>query len=222
MACLQNEIGSIFLFNLETGLIDKEIPFGPPGNYEGMVLVNKTAYIGCADGRILEVQNYAADSPRVVEHGTHLTIDDRIVGLCYDRRNKRLLVSVRGNDKTDLQYKGIYAFNLALKRMPVRPVIKIDLRNPVFGGIEPKNLQTVFQPSDLDINPRTGLLYIIDGTRRQLLRMRMSENIRDLKNMNREKFFQPEGITFTPSGELFVASKGDRDEPGMLLHILVK
>lgn len=222
IACLQNETGSIFIFNLETGLIDKEISFGPPGNYEGLVMVNGTAYVGCADGRILEVANYASDSPAVTEYGTHLTVDDHLNGLCYDKKNKRLLVSVRGNENINLQYKSIYAFNLAQKTMPVKPVIRIDLKNRIFNGIEHKNLQTVFQPSDLDIDRRTGQLYIIDGTRRQLLRMRLSESIRDLTELNREKFFQPEGIRFTPSGELFIASKGDRDEPGMLLQVRVR
>lgn len=218
IACLQSQVGSIYIFNIETGLVDKEILFGPPGAYEGLALVNGDAYIACADGRIIEVAKYMADSPSVKEYGTHLTIAEKLDGLCYDRRNKRLLATVKGSADAIQQFKGIYAFSLTHKRMPVKPVIKIDLRHRVFG-VPSKNIQNVFQPSDLDIHPTTGQLFIIDGDKRQLLTMRMPDNIRTLRALDNDKFFQPEGVTFTPSGELFIASKGNRDLPGMLLQV---
>ena len=222
MACLQDEVGSIFIFNLESGEIDAEIPFGPPGDYEGLVLLNNDAYVGCADGRIIEISNYNSENPEVKEYGTNLTVNDNVTGLCYDKKNKRLLVSIKGTEDANQFYKGIYAFNLITKSMPVKPAIRIDLRNHVFSKLQPKNVQSVFQPSDLDINPLTGQLYIIDGTRCQLLRMRLSESIRTLTELNKEKFIQPEGITFTPSGELYIASKGVRDDPGMLFQVRLK
>ena len=106
--------------------------------------------------------------------------------------------------------------------MTIKPAVKIDLRNEVFDSLQAKNIQTLFQPSDIAISPVTGLLYVIDGTRVQLLRMRLSESIKDLNELDREKFIQPEGISFTPSGELFIASKGVREEPGMLLQVRIK
>jgi hypothetical protein len=222
MACLQNEVGSIFILSLDSGEIEKEYPFGPPGNYTGLVLLNKVAYVACADGRIIEINNYESAKPEVTEHGTHLTINENVNGLCYDRRNKRLLVTIKGTEDGNQLYKGIYSFRLADKRMLTNPAIKIDLRSRVFRQVQPKNMQTVFQPSDLDISPATGILYIVDGTRVQLLRMRTNENIKDLTELDKEKFIQPEGITFTPSGELFIASKGVREEPGMLFQIQLK
>lgn len=222
IACLQSEVGTIYIFNLETGSIDREIPFGPPGDYEGLALVNTTAYVACADGRILEIENFATDSPKVTEHGTHLTVEENVNGLCYDRRNKRLLVAIKGTGDANQQYKGIYAFNIAQKRMPVKPVMRIDLKSRAFINVQTKNVQMVFQPSDLSINPLNGQIYLIDGTRRQLLRMSRAESVRDVIELNREDFFQPEGITFTPSGELFIASKGDREEPGKLLQVRLR
>jgi uncharacterized protein YjiK len=219
LACLQEEVGSLFIFNLHTGQVDKEIPFGPPGDYEGLELIGSTAYVACADGRILEIQHFNGGKPEMKEYGTHLTVEENLNGLCYDRKNKRLLVTVRGAEEGNQSFKAIYAFNLVTKTMAVKPAIRIDLKDTVFKNLQPKNLQAVFQPSDLDINPKTNQLYIIDGTRGQLLRMRMSENIRDLLDMDKTKIIQPEGITFTPSGEIYLASKGVREEPGMLLKV---
>ena len=222
MACLQDEVGSIYIFNLDSGAIEKEFPFGPPGNYRGLVIVNNDAYVACADGRIIEVKNYGSEKREATEYGTHLTIEEEVNGLCYDRKNKRLLVTIKKTEDGNQVYKGIYSFRLSDKRMLAKPAIKIDLRSRVFRNLQPRNMQTVFQPSDLDIDPLTGLLCIVDGTRVQLLRMRMNENIKDVTELGREKFIQPEGITFTPSGELFIASKGLREEPGMLFQIKLK
>ena len=222
MACLQDEVGSIFILNLDSGAIEKEFPFGPPGSYKGLVIIGSDAYVACADGRIIEIKQYASDKREIIEHGTHLTIEEEVNGLCYDRKNRRLLVTIKGTEDGNQLYKGIYSFRLTEKRMLAKPVIKIDLRNRVFRNLQPKNIQSVFQPSDLDINPVTGLLYIVDGTRVQLLRMRMNENIKDLTELDREKMIQPEGITFTPSGELFIASKGIREEPGKLFQVRLK
>jgi hypothetical protein len=222
MACLQDEVGSIFIFDLDSGAIEKEFTFGPPGNYKGLVVLNSDAYVACADGRILEIKNYNSNKREVIEYGTHLTIEEEVNGLCYDRRNKRLLVTIKRMEDGNRFYKGIYSFPLSDKRMLARPTLKIDLRSRVFRKLQPKDIQTIFQPSDIDINPVTGLLYIVDGIRVQLLRMKMNENIKDLTELDREKFIQPEGITFTPSGELFIASKGVREEPGMLFQVLLK
>ena len=222
MACLQDEVGSIYIFDLDSGAIEKEFPFGPPGNYKGLVILNNDAYVACADGRIIEIKNYSSEKREATEYGTHLTIEEEVNGLCYDKKNKRLLVTIKRTEDGNQLYKGIYSFHLSDKRMLAKPAIKIDLRSRVFRNLQPRNMQTVFQPSDIDIDPITGLLYIVDGTRVQLLRMRMNENIKDVTELGREKFIQPEGITFTPSGELFIASKGVREEPGMLFQIRLK
>lgn len=219
IACIQDEVGSIYIFNLDSETVEKEYPFGPPGNYKGLVIVDNVAYVACADGRIIEIRNYNSDKREATEYGTHLTIEEEVNGLCYDRKNQRLLVTIKRTEDGNQIYKGIYSFHLSDKRMLAKPAIKIDLRSSAFRNIQPRNLQTVFQPSDIDIDPRSGLLYMVDGTRVQLLRMRMSGNIKDVTELGREKFIQPEGITFTPSGELFIASKGVREEPGMLFRV---
>lgn len=221
-ACLQDETGVIFIYDVESASIAKEILFGPAGNYQGLVVIRDKAYVACADGRILEISNINADTPGVKEYGTHLTVAENVNGLCFDRKNKRLLVTIRGTEDGNQHYKDIYAFNLATKTMAVKPVLRIDLTSRVFRRLRAKNMQTVFQPSDLDISPVSGQVYIIDGTKGQLLRMKLSETVKDLKQLDKAKFFRPEGITITPSGEIFIASKGEKDEPGRLLLVQIR
>lgn len=222
IACLSEDVGSIFIFNPGDNVIEAEFPFAQPGDYEGLEIIGQNAYVGCADGRILEIINYASDSPSVTEYGTHLTVRDHVNGLSYDRKNRRLLVSVQGMADELQPFKNIYGFRLQDKRMLVKPAVKIDLRNRCFNGAQAKRLQTVFQPSDLDLNPLNGQLYVIDGARCQLLRMRLTESIRDVIVLDKDKFFQPEGITITPSGEIYIASRGERDQAATLMLVRIK
>src|SRR5688500_15587961 len=42
-ACVQDESGVVFIYNIKTKEIESEIDFGAAGDYEGIALVNKTA-----------------------------------------------------------------------------------------------------------------------------------------------------------------------------------
>lgn len=216
IACIQDEIGSIFIYNLSTKVIESETPFAPPGDYEGIAVVNDDAYVACADGRLYEIANYRSEKPVVREYGTHLTVKQNVEGLCYDGVNKRLLVAIKGNEEGSPAYKGIYSFDLTTKTMPVKPVFKINLEDSVFGNIQGKRLQSVINPSDLDIHPSTGDIYITDGKRSQLLILDANGKIKNLLALGRFDFIQPEGMMFTPSGEFFIASEGNKQVPAKL------
>src|SRR5688572_19214995 len=43
-ATVQDEEGKIFIYNTQTSTIEKEIPFAGVGDYEGLAIVNETAW----------------------------------------------------------------------------------------------------------------------------------------------------------------------------------
>lgn len=221
IACVQDEAGTIFIFNLESGKIDGEIPFAPPGDYEAMAIVSDDAFVACADGRLFEIDGYRSNKPVVKEHGTNLTVKQNVEGLCYDSKNKRLLVAIKGSEEENQFYKGIYAFDLTTRTMPVKPVLKIDLQDSLLNRSHSKKLQSLIQPSDLDIHPNTHDIYITDAIKSQLIIMDESGTIKGLFIFRRVDMIQPEGIRFTPSGELYIASEGYKEEPGKLLLVEV-
>ncbi len=218
-ACINDEAGTIFIYNTSTQKIEEEIPFAPPGDYEGITLVNDNAYVACADGRLYEILGFRSGKPGVKEYGTHLTVKQNVEGLCYDKKNNRLLVVIKGKEEGTQSYKGIYAFDLSTKTMPIKPVFKIDMQDSVFSKLSGKRPQSVMQPSEIGIHPILGDIYITDGNRPQLLIMDKAGEIKTLYTLNKSAFIQPEGIAFTPSGELFISSEGNKQRPGLLLQV---
>ncbi len=72
-ACVQDEQGTIFIYNTGTKKIEKEIPFAGVGDYEGIAVVGETIYVVTADGKIYEVSNYKSGKRGVTNYRTHLT-----------------------------------------------------------------------------------------------------------------------------------------------------
>lgn len=54
-ACVQDEAGTIFIFNKTTNSIERQIDFAGPGDYEGLALYGNTAYVVRADGNLYEI-----------------------------------------------------------------------------------------------------------------------------------------------------------------------
>ena len=214
-ACVQDELGKIFIFNTATGEVEKEIQFAGAGDYEGIAIVGETAYIMQADGKLFELKNYSSAKPVLVEHDTHLTAKQDVEGLCYDEKNNRLLLAIKGREPNSKDYKGIYAFDLASKKIATTPAIKIDLTHNIWSGTKSKNK---IQPSDIDVHPVTGDVYIVDGPDSKLLVMSADGTKKKLYQLSNTDFPQPEGMAFNQAGELFISNEG-RTGTGNILKI---
>jgi len=220
LACVQDELGKIFIYNTSSSSIEKEISFGPPGDYEGLAVVGETIWVLRTDGKLFEVSNMNATRSSVKEYSTHLTVKQDPEGLCYDKKNNRLLVVIKGADPNSENYKGIYAFDMGSKKMDQQPVFKIDLQDKVFGNGSGKKKKNTINPSDISINPVSGDMYITDGHNPQLLIMDAGGNIKKLYVLNSNDFAQPEGITFNAAGDLFIANEGTK-QPGNIVQVKI-
>jgi uncharacterized protein YjiK len=220
LACVQDELGKIFIYNTSSSSIEKEISFGAPGDYEGLAVVGETIWVLRADGKLFEVSNMNAIRPSVKEYSTHLTVKQDPEGLCYDKKNNRLLVVIKGTDPNSENYKGIYAFDMGSKKMDQHPVFKIDLQHKVFGNGSGKKKKNTINPSGISIHPVSGDMYITDGHNPQLLITDAGGNIKKLYVLNSNDFAQPEGITFNAAGDLFIANEGTK-RPGNIVQVKI-
>jgi uncharacterized protein YjiK len=218
-ACVQDELGTIFIYNIATSKVEKEIPFGDVGDYEGLAVVNENVWVLRADGKLFEVNNINASKPTSKEHSTHLTIKHDSEGFCFDKKNNRLLIAIKGDEFDTDDYKGIYAFDLTSKKMNQQPVFKIDLLNDAFeNNGQGKKKKRSLNPSGISIHPDNGDMYITDGRNSKLLITDVTGSIKKLYQLNTQEFAQPEGIAFNTAGELFIANEGTK-QPGNILKV---
>ena len=78
MACVQDEDGVIFIYDLKDKKITDKIEFAGPGDYEGIAVRSNNAYVMRSDGTIFEVENFRTKKIKVKTIETRFTSKNNI------------------------------------------------------------------------------------------------------------------------------------------------
>lgn len=212
IACVQDEEGIIFIFNLDTDLVEEKVNFAKAGDYEGLAIVDSTAYVLESSGKIFEVSNFLSPDFHTSEHQTPFKGRNNMESLVADIKNNRLLIAVKDVDPKSKDYKGIYGFDLDSRKISSEPIYKIVLDDPIFKTKKDKDKDdsSKFSPSDIAVNPTNGDIYILEGKNPRLLIMDKKGKLIRLHNLNKKSFPQPEGMTFGPDGTLYISNEGKK------------
>lgn len=206
IACVEDEEAIIFIYNLTTSKIEKQIVFGEDGDYEGIALVDNDAYVLRSDGVIFEVLNFQNDSLVINEYSTGMTKEYEWEGITWDKKRNRLLLSIK--DKADKESKPIYAFNLKTKMVEEKPAYQINFNDPAFKILEQEINQQIIEPSEVAVHPFTGEIYVLEANKPKLLILNSNGTIKKLHVLREEQFGQPEGLTFDDQGNLYISNEG--------------
>ncbi|MDT7827498.1 hypothetical protein RQM65_02320 [Pricia sp. S334] len=208
VAAVQDENGLIFIYNLKDKGVEEIIEFAGSGDYEGIAVANTDAYVLRSDGLLYEVAEFRSSGRTVKTYETFFTAEQDVETLEFDPDGNRLLLAPKAYDQNSENYKGIYAFSLNTKKMQSGFVFKIEMTDKVLKRFRQNKLHKTFRPSDMAINPVNGLMYLIEGTKPKLLIMNSDGSLKSAHVLDNRLFPQPEGITFSPDGRLFISSEG--------------
>lgn len=218
-ACVEDENGIVYTYNSKTNEIEKKIVFDGTGDFEGLAMVNGQPWVVQSDGTLNEITEQAGGKAQVKKHKTALTAAHNVEGLCYDKSNDRLLLAIKDDEPSTKDYKGIYAFDLKTKKMAAEPVFKIDLKHELLKSVASKKKAAVM-PSSIVVHPTTGDIYITDGPKSTLLIMDKSGTIKQFYQLDENDFSQPEGISFSPNGDLYISNEGSK-KAGNILKVTI-
>ncbi|MEO0405073.1 MAG: SdiA-regulated domain-containing protein, partial [Bacteroidota bacterium] len=128
-------------------------------------------------------------------------------GVCLDSANHRLLVACKEHGKKKKRdHIYIYAFSLEEKEYSKSPLFKI-----------PKELvHPNFKPSGIAIHPLTQEIYILSSFSKTLLVINNAGDVIGFSQLNEYIHHQPEGITFSPNGTLFISNEKHNTYPTLL------
>lgn len=219
LACIQDEDGIIFIFDLNTKMVERTINFAKGGDYEGITVVDGTAFILRSDGQLFEVSNFLSDDFEVKTYNTPFSGKHNMESLTYDKANNRLLIVPKDKDLEGKDYIGIYAFNLNNKQLNPLPILKIDFEDPIFDDKkddDDKKTSNKFNPADIAIHPLNGNYYIVDGKRPKLLILDKNGKAIRLTKLIKDTFNQPEGIIFSPEGTMYISNEGKNGTANIL------
>ncbi|MFK5855251.1 MAG: SdiA-regulated domain-containing protein [Bacteroidota bacterium] len=229
LACVQDEKGNIYIFDLKTGEVDKKIEFGNDGDYEGIEIIENDAWILKSNGTLFKVKNYIKHKdPHIKKYPTVLSGKNDAEGLTYDLINNSLLIACKGHPFVDerdgKEFKAIYAFDLETKQLGSEPFLLIEMDSIKFY----KNYNTMarmgiellayfdsskgdasFQPSGIAINPITGNIFILASVGNLMTVFSSDGKMLAMIELSTKIHPKPEGICFSPNGTLYIANEGD-------------
>jgi uncharacterized protein YjiK len=216
IACIEDEDGIIFIYDLDKNQIIKKIPFADSGDFEAITINQSDAYVMRSDGVVFEIKNYLEENIEVSKFETEFSSKNNMESLALDTEKQQLITIPKDKDlKTD-NYKGLYTISLQTKEVKTESVLKINMKDDTFEEFQRKKLYKTFYPSDLAIHPQTGQFYILDGRHSNLLILNRSGKIENLVILNEELFPQPEGLTFSPTGRLYISTEGKKGEAAIM------
>ena len=233
LACIQDEKGTIYIYDIARNLVIHAYKFGKDGDYEGIAFANKVLYVLRSDGELFEVVNYAQPSPQTNKYTTGLPADNN-EGLCYDPNNNCLLITSKDkpeDEKKDKNWRYIYQFDLVTKHLSKQPLFQVDLtemenyakKNDIprptkvtkDGDVKKKKLH--FRTSAVAIQPGTNDIYALSGKEFLLYIFTSTGNLIGIVPLDHKKFPQAEGICFLPDKRMIITNEGRDGLPTLLI-----
>jgi len=232
IACVQDENGIVFIYDVKRNAIAKQFSFNGDGDYEGIARAGKMLYVLRSDGMLFEVSNYASGKSAVQSYETGIPIDDN-EGLCYDKANDRLLIGCKAKPGKSAELKNkrmIYAFDLKTKKLSENPVFEFDITKirqfaednlialPLKAKKEGKapKPHIKFSISAIAIHPVTGKLFVISSTDPILFVFDMQGNVEHITLLDKKLFNKAEGMTFFKNGDMLISNEGQSNQATLL------
>lgn len=235
IACIQDENGIVFLYDIRQNKISRQFPFYENGDYEGICAVDSTIFILRSDGALFEITNYRSPDFKVIPFPTAIAGSNN-EGLCYDKTHNRLLIARKNKIAKGKEFKNkraIYEFDLKTKLLNNRPVFEFDvdsirkmaveekLELPVKNKKKNKNKPLEpfirFASSEIAIHPVTHTMFLLSSADHLLFILSENGKVEHIEKLNPFLFKQPEGITFQENGDMLITNEG-REKNSTLLQ----
>ena len=213
LACVQDESGIIFYFDLKTRRVIERLEFAKSGDYEGLAVANKDIYVIKSNGKLYR---HSVNDGDTEEIETPLSHANDVEGLAYDKNRDRLLIACKESPslKKGKQLKGRAVYSYPLNgEFQNEPAIHItgklinEWNDQQKVPLELDKKLRGFKPSGLAVHPKTGDIWVVANEGKVLLVTGPKGELRQFIPISPRIFKQPEGLCFAPNGDLFISNE---------------
>jgi hypothetical protein len=241
VALIQDEIGSIFFYDLNKKATTRKVTFSKRGDYEDLKIMGDTGYVLRSDGNLVQLTGLLEGKVKENKLSTALSGKNNTEGLCYDEQKGLLLIACKGKPEINKSgknldhKKAVYSFDPLTRTLSDTPYVMIDineiqkLSRGTYSNVIEKVVRFYtkagavhsFEPSGIAIHPITRELYIISSVGKVLVIVSPEGILLNSIQLDPAVFKQPEGIAFDSAGNLFITNEG-RSGRGNILKFNLK
>jgi hypothetical protein len=210
------------LYRLRRPADVRTLPFGPPGDYEGVACTGTDYWVLRSDGALLRL---TPAGERLTIAATHrLPADCEYEGLCHDSAKHRLLILPKraiSDGKRERGLRRVFAFDLRGDVVVASPVLTLNV-DTLVDEAQARGMQVPTKTtkkgkeravlklfgSELLAVPGTGELLVLSAADHLLLRVGSDGALLGTCALDPDALPQPEAMTLLADGRLLVASEG--------------
>jgi uncharacterized protein YjiK len=210
-----DEDGLFFKIYLKSPPLIKSWRFDKKHDFEDVVLHDSTFYVLISNGDI-ETLKFEGDS--ISRNKSQFENADKksneFESLYYDENYKQLVMVCKNCE--DDKKKAVSAWGYMPDSQKYTPVLfTIDVK-PIDKKFGEEKIH--LKPSATAVDPMTNELYILASVNKLLLITDRNGNIKQIYQLDPVLFNQPEGIAFTPKGDLLISNeKGEKSNATILI-----
>ena len=190
--------------------------FSHKRDYEDIVLHDSTFYILNNNGDIVSL-TFQKDSLVSHEYTFPPNGKNEFESLYYDEKLQKLVLMCKDCEIDKNATVSTYTFDF--NQFVYSSLYTVDA-DKVTEMTTPKS--TRFKPSAASLNPVTGELYILSSINKVLVVADRNGAIKEIYHLDPSIYNQPEGITFSPNGSLFISNEAGKTEPATILFFQFK
>ncbi len=214
---ISDEQGCLYKIYLNKNFVTEEWRFDKVHDFEEITLHDSTFYILESNGNI-ETLNFSAAGDTIFNRKSNFPAEDKkkneFESLYYDNENNKLCLICKDCEDDTKNKVSSWAFDPSNDSYHPSP-FSIDAKFVAKKlGVEKIKLK----PSAAAVNPVTKDIWILASDNQLLIVTDRNGNTREVYTLNPVIFNQPEGITFTPWGDLLISNEaGDKYDAASLL-----
>jgi uncharacterized protein YjiK len=219
---ISDESGYLFKIHLNKNFITQRWKFDKTRDFEDLFFKDNIFYILESNGDIHTFQ-FSPRGDTITTQTTLFPKDEKgkneFESFYYDSARKSFVMICKDCKSDKKNTVSAWAYDPGSNSFTSSVyTINVDL---IAAKIGDKKLK--FKPSAATINPLTGDLWILSAVNMLLVIADQNGNCKEVFRLNSGIFTQPEGITFTPSGDLIISEEaGSKYNPASLLIFKTK
>lgn len=200
---IQDEKGWLFKIHLKSPLEIERWKFSSGGDYEDVALVDSTFYVLKSKGVIEKFRFMSGDSLALQSFRLTENAKNEFETLYYDNTINQLIVICKNCQGDNKGQVSSWAFDPATDSFSQAFTIETSRIREQLGDDE----KSRFKPSAAAIHPLTGELYIMASVNHALVILNKDHSVKGTYQINPSLFKQPEGLTFTPKGDMIISNE---------------
>ncbi|HEY2722188.1 MAG TPA: SdiA-regulated domain-containing protein [Chitinophagaceae bacterium] len=199
---IQDEKGWLFKIHLKKPLQIERWKFSKGGDYEDIARVDSAFFVLKSRGVIEKFQFSSPDSVAIQSFKIPADEKNEFETLFYDPTVHQLVAVCKNCEDDKKKEVSTWSFNPVTDSFSASFAIKTaEIRDQ----LNEEDLK--FKPSAAAVNPLTGELYIIASVNKALVILNKDHSVKNCYKIDPGLFKQPEGITFTPGGDLIISNE---------------